>query len=125
MMNVDTSNNILSQTGFLDNPLGPVDIKTGIDGYLYYLAIYTGEVKRIIYTSGNRQPIAISTTTPDAGITPLTVSFSASGSSDPDGDALSYEWNFGDGFSSTGITTTHTYITNGLYDAILTVRDGQ
>ena len=33
----------------------------------------------------------------DSGGTPLTVKFSSAGSEDPDGDTLTYEWDFGDG----------------------------
>ncbi|MFZ2255569.1 MAG: hypothetical protein WAW59_03640 [Patescibacteria group bacterium] len=50
VMHLDTGNNILSQEDLISNPGGPVDIKTGPDGNLYYIAIYTGEIKRIIYT---------------------------------------------------------------------------
>jgi PKD repeat protein len=45
-------------------------------------------------------------------------------SSDPDGDSLSYLWDFGDGSPSTsGITVTHAYPDNGVYTATLTVID--
>lgn len=51
-----------------------------------------------------------------------TVSFDASGSSDNVGIA-SHEWDFGDGTTGTGITTTHTYTEPGTYTVILTVKD--
>jgi PKD repeat protein len=39
------------------------------------------------------------------------VSFNGAASSDPDGDALTYAWRFGDGSTGSGATPTHTYAT--------------
>ena len=50
-------------------------------------------------------------------------SFDASGSSDPDGDTLTYHWDFGDGTTSDEKTTTHVYEKNGMYRVSLTVKD--
>jgi hypothetical protein len=46
---------------------------------------------------------------PYTGITNVAVQFDGSGSSDPDGDALSYAWDFGDGGVGTGVSPMHTY----------------
>jgi PKD repeat protein len=51
-----------------------------------------------------------------------TVAFNAGNSTDSVAIA-SYEWNFGDGTSGTGITTTHEYADAGTYTVTLTVRD--
>ncbi|MFH1769189.1 MAG: PKD domain-containing protein [Parcubacteria group bacterium] len=66
----------------------------------------------------------------DAGLDKLAqegelVLFSASGTADPDGleDIVSYEWDFGDGHSASGIIVNHTYADNGVYIATLTVTD--
>jgi len=50
------------------------------------------------------------------------VNFDASGSSDNIG-IISYQWDFGDGTTGTGITTTHTYTSAGTYTVTLTVKD--
>jgi PKD repeat protein len=51
------------------------------------------------------------------------VNFSGSGSYDPDGSIVQYSWNFGDGSTGTGVTTSHTYTTSGTYTVTLTVTD--
>jgi large repetitive protein len=53
----------------------------------------------------------------------LRVTFSEQ-ASDPDGDALSYSWDFGDGATSTGANPTHDYPAGGSYTVTLTVDDG-
>lgn len=73
----------------------------------------------------NRPPTAALAVNPGNGSSPLRVSFDGSGSSDPDGDALTYAWNFGDGSSGSGIRTTHTYQMTGMLTAILTVTDSE
>src|SRR5262249_48884579 len=53
-----------------------------------------------------------------------TVAFNGSGSTDPDGDVLTYHWNFGDGTAAEVVAPTHAYADNGAYTATLTVYDG-
>ncbi len=53
------------------------------------------------------------------------VNFSALGSADPDGDELTYTWDFGDGNSSSGLEVSHVYSAAGEYSVVLTVSDGQ
>ncbi|MHC4230880.1 MAG: PKD domain-containing protein, partial [Planctomycetota bacterium] len=74
---------------------------------------------------GNNPPTAAATANPTSGDAPLTVSFDATGSSDPDGDSLSFSWDFGDGSQGSGAIVSHTYQGQGIYPAILTVDDGR
>jgi PKD domain-containing protein/PEGA domain-containing protein len=53
------------------------------------------------------------------------VTFSAQGASDPDGDALTYNWNFGDNGTGTGQSSSHTYAAAGSYNVQVTVSDGK
>ncbi|MFQ5937732.1 MAG: discoidin domain-containing protein, partial [Acidiferrobacterales bacterium] len=81
-------------------------------------------VIQALSTPGNRAPNAVATADPTSGQTPLSVSFDAGMSSDPDGDVLAYSWDFGDGTQAAGVSLTHTYNDAGTYVARLSVDDG-
>jgi len=73
----------------------------------------------------NRAPVA-NIISPEAGSTHLAgdpVEFSSEGSFDPDGDELSYLWNFGDGATSGDANPVHYYFSAGEQVVTLTVRD--
>ena len=72
----------------------------------------------------NQSPIA-NAGGPYTGTAGQTVAFNGAGSSDPDGDLLSYVWDFGDQISGTGATPTHAYATEGTFHVTLTVSDGR
>src|SRR6185436_599947 len=61
---------------------------------------------------------------PYQGKTGDVITFSSAGSSDPDGDPLTYQWTFGDGGSCTLANPTHVYTSGNNYTAQLVVRDG-
>ncbi|MEA2367322.1 MAG: hypothetical protein QOH38_40, partial [Thermoleophilaceae bacterium] len=83
-----------------------------------------GAVYEIDYCPDNCAPLARASATPSFGDPPLTVAFKGDASSDPDGDALSYDWDFGDGSAHrTAPNPTHKYVADGVYEAALTVRD--
>jgi hypothetical protein len=44
------------------------------------------------------------------------LTFTATSASDPDGDTLSYAWDFGDGVAAEGSAPTHVYNTGGACD---------
>ena len=54
----------------------------------------------------------------------LVVALDASTSSDAEGAVAAYAWDFGDGTTGTGRTTSHTYAADGTYTVRLTVTDG-
>jgi hypothetical protein len=60
---------------------------------------------------------------PYTGTIGVPVAFDGSGSSDPDGDALTYAWDFGDASTGVGVTPSHTYVAVGLYNVTLRVTD--
>ena len=57
--------------------------------------------------------------------TDFTCDFDGSLSSDPDGTIGSYAWDFGDGATATGETTSHTYAVADTYTVTLTVTDNK
>lgn len=71
----------------------------------------------------NNPPTASFTADPTSGVAPLTVDFDASGSNDSDGNIVSYAWDFGDGSTGSGMTTSHNYAAAGTYTVMLTVTD--
>jgi PKD repeat protein len=53
------------------------------------------------------------------------VSFDGSASSDPNDDALTYAWDFGDGAMGDGVSPSHAYAADGTYTVTLVVNDGE
>jgi glucose/arabinose dehydrogenase/PKD repeat protein len=109
-----------------------MDLAFGPDGSLYVLDYGTGyfngdansALYRYDYVAGqNRAPTAVAAADKTSGQAPLTVAFSSAGSSDPDGDPITYSWAFGDGTTSTAANPTKTYTANGTYNVTLTVTD--
>ncbi|MCK9351697.1 MAG: PQQ-dependent sugar dehydrogenase [Candidatus Pacebacteria bacterium] len=123
---LDENNNVLSvREDIIDNPGGPVDLSTGLDGNVYYISIYKGTLERLVYTTGNRNPSAVINASRTSGLAPLSVQFSSEGSSDPNGDALEYRWTFGDGATSNSDSPFHVFSDNGTYSTVLKVTDGK
>jgi len=76
----------------------------------------------------NAAPIAALVASPLTGTAPLPVTFDATGSSDPDSDAIvSYQFDYGDGTTETKTvpTASHTYRDSGIYSARVTVTDAR
>ncbi|MEV7046438.1 PQQ-dependent sugar dehydrogenase [Amycolatopsis sp. NPDC051061] len=106
----------------------PVQVLTGPGGDLFYVALGSGELRRVSYPGGtNRPPVASATATPSSGPAPLTVRFDGTGSTDPDaGDVLSYAWDLdADGAydDSAAPDPAWTYTTAAAVDAGLRVTD--
>jgi hypothetical protein len=64
------------------------------------------------------------TATPNPATTFDTIAFSVVGS-DPNGDALTYTWNFGDGTSASGANVSHQFSTPGSYAVSVTADDNR
>ncbi len=71
----------------------------------------------------NVPPTAVILADPTRGPAGSVFTFDAGNSTDPEGTALTYSWDFGDGQTGTGVTATNTYAVPGDYVVRLTVRD--
>jgi len=68
-------------------------------------------------------PVADFTYSPYIPLVDEVITFDASSSYDLDGEIISYQWDFGDSYTGEGITTTHSYSSEGSYVVTLTVTD--
>lgn len=74
--------------------------------------------------NSNQAPV-ISAVIPADAVAGESVNLDASETMDPEGDAYTIEWRFGDGAVASGITAQHTYTSAGSYDVTLTADDGK
>ncbi len=92
--------------------------------YLRALALILATMFVLAACTVNQRPTASFTVAPgNSGDTTTEFSFDASGSSDPDGSIASYEWDFGDGNTTSGQTVTYQFAATGTYTVSLTVAD--
>jgi DNA/RNA endonuclease G (NUC1) len=98
-----------------------VDAVEALSGY-DLLALLRDDLE-IAAESGTKPPVA-AVNGPFAGQEGgPSISMSGAGSTDPDGDALTYLWSFGDGATDTGPSVSHTYAQDGNFNVRLIVRD--
>jgi glucose/arabinose dehydrogenase len=79
-------------------PYGVVELQAGHGGDLYGVDFLGGRLVRYVYTGANNPPDAAIQADRSSGALPLTVQFDGTGSTDADGDRLTYSWDLnGDG----------------------------
>jgi len=115
------ANSPTSATYFLKiDGVGKGDLTTG---YSDYASLGQYIISGSVNAADAQPPVALAAATPTSGTAPLTVNFSSAGSYDPDGSAIAYSWNFGDGSAlSSAANPSHVYAA-GSYSATLTVTD--
>jgi glucose/arabinose dehydrogenase len=130
---LDANGNVLKINPFMPGRswLRPMDMKFGPDGSMYILewdlawggaANPNSRILKIDYSPSGRSPIAVIDADKSNGPVSLTINFDGSASFDPDGTAISYSWDFGDGSgTSTAVNPSYTYTTAGVYTVVLTV----
>ncbi len=97
-----------------------IELLTGYD----LLALLPDDVE--IAVESNTQPPIGNIAGPATSSEGDAVAFSASGSLDPNGSIVSYEWSFGDGVTASGADVAHTFARSGSYtiSVLLTDNDG-
>jgi PKD repeat protein len=96
-------------------------------GTYEYLCSIHGTLMRgtvVVEDAGNRDPVATPVVEPTSGAAPLMTNFTAN-ATDPDGDPLTYRWDFGTGEESTTAHSMYSYTVPGTYTATLEVSDGR
>ncbi|MEO7521189.1 MAG: DNA/RNA non-specific endonuclease, partial [Gemmatimonas sp.] len=97
-----------------------VDAVESLSGY-DLLALIRDDLE-IAIESDTKFPVA-ATNGPFTEVVGTSIPMSAAGSTDPDGDALTFVWSFGDGSVASGVNATHTYSTSGLFTVRLIATD--
>ena len=118
--------------GSMGSGVSPTHAYAAAGNYTVILTVSDGQLAsdpvattaEIAVPLANRAPTA-NPGGPYSGSTGETISFDGSASSDPDNDALTYVWDFGDGATGTGATTTHVYTAARIYEVSLVVNDGE
>jgi hypothetical protein len=95
--------------------LAALPLLGGAGGAAYYLA--TKNRPPSGGTIGVSDPLAL------MGVTEI--EFRSQGASDPDGDGLSYEWDFGDGSSGSGAVVRHVFASAGTFTVNLRIGDAK
>ena len=138
-LKVDAADKVVSVEPFASYPSGYfptfIDIIETPSGNIGYLDAGWGNepwqggyVKEFRYSPTNASPVARATGLPLGGPDPLPVDFDARASTDANGDALIFDWTFGDGTNpppGVDATPSHTYTGEGPYTATVTVTDGK
>jgi glucose/arabinose dehydrogenase len=108
---------------------GIVDLEMNpLDESIFYVNINTGDIQKISFGLTNRPPVAVIKADKTSGVSPLAVNLSSAGSFDPDGNPITYDWDFGDGTANSTLPNpTHTFSSVGSKGFIvtLTVKDNQ
>ena len=136
---MDADGNYKSMERFLPgyHPVEPIDMKFGPNGDLYVLEYGSNwfrksdnaKLVRIEYNGGNRKPIVQAAASKQGGTVPLQLTLLSDGSTDNDGDKLTYQWKLtSPGVAPRVFTTANPAVTfdkAGVYTATLTVTDPQ
>jgi len=123
----DASGNLVEVRRFAEEVGALTDMEAHpLTGDLYYLDnedSSLGQVRRIGY-GFDKPPLAVIEASPTAGFPPLFVQFDGTKSEEPEGQPMSFLWDFGDGTpTSSSVTPGHTYTQKGIFGVTLTVTD--
>ncbi len=123
----DGNNNPTAIRNFIDGDAAVVAFGMNpVSGELYFIN-YATQLNKIAYYGDNIPPKAVAEANVLYGTSPLTVQFNGSKSTDSEGHALTYKWNFGDGSPVATIANPqHTFTGTEIgkvFEVTLTVTD--
>ena len=103
----------------------PTFTQVGPDGFIYYLSVAEGgSLRRVRFRAGPNIPTAFARYDSVCDPGNRERQFWGEGSFDLYAQLLSYQWDFGDGETSTEVNPIHTYPSNGSFTVRLTVTSG-
>lgn len=121
---LDASLNVTLTQGTYYLAVDGIGTGSPLTAYDDYASLGQFDLAGTVIPVNGMAPVAVADSSlPTSGIAPLSVSFSSAGSYDPDGTVVSYDWDFGDGTSSTAANPVKTYSSPGTYVASLVVTD--
>jgi PKD repeat protein len=82
-------------------------------------------VNLVVVVEPYNGPPTATLTGPTRGEAGRELQFSAESPADPDGDPLTFRWDFGDGQHASGPSSSHVYATPGHYAVTLNMSDGR
>jgi chitodextrinase len=86
-------------------------------------SIGTGSASNLLEVINNRAPITRFSVFPNQGAINTVYTFDGTASTDPDGQIVNYQWNFGDGRTQVGSVVTHKYKTVGTFEVTMKAVD--
>jgi len=127
-MQVQFTNQVKSIEDFSNGYGAVINISVSPKDSLLYINDMAGDAIRRLDYGGNRPPVVEMSSDINYAPSPFNVNFTGSSSYDPDGDAVTYSWNFGDGSPvSTLPDPSHSFSTVGSaphkFVVVLTVTD--
>lgn len=120
----DLNDKVLGIGDFFQDTIAMTHIEMNpFDGALYFID-YPNGIKRITYGQ-NSKPVSNPKADILYGVSPLTVQFDGSKSYDPNGDPITFNWDFGNGQTSSERNPSHVFSSEGLtsINVDLTVTD--
>jgi len=109
---------------FASGANGPIGlVPDPSNGDLYLVSMANNAVQHLRYTKTNHPPVAVVTVAPPYGTLPYDVALDASASYDPEGGALTFDWDLGDGSHSTQSSLNKSYPNAQNYFVSLTIAD--
>ena len=114
--------NLLDSVSYTESAPEGQSYNLSEDSWKWSTTLTPGAANKI--TLPNQKPNANAGENKEANVGESVI-FDGSDSFDPDGDTLSFTWDFGDGTKASGNKVTHSYSKAGKYTVVLTVDDGR